>query len=67
MHRINALKELIVAVKNGQEELDVIVAVVKRGNLGLELNDVVSQARWLKAQNISFVGSLVSSKQTIPR
>jgi hypothetical protein len=64
---VSALKELIVAVSKEEEELDIIVAVGKRGNLGLELNDVAKQTRWLKAQNISFVGSLDSSKPTTLR
>ena len=67
LSQVSTLKKLIVAVNNDEEELDILSAVVKRGNLLLELNDIVGQARWLKAQNISFTGSLDLSRQIIPR
>ena len=61
MERMNALKDLIVRTKSGEYDVDVISSVVRRGNLMLELNEIVKQTRWLKQQKIFFVGSLASS------
>jgi hypothetical protein len=62
-----ALKDLIVAVKNERYDISVIAKVVKRGNLLLELDSILRQARWLKAQKISFVGSLALDGRTSQR
>jgi len=64
LEREQALKRLILEVRDGRYDIEVLAKVIKRGGLILELDAIVKQTRWLKAQKISFADSLASKGQT---